>query len=69
MFAADRGGDLGVLSASFFDDTIAWYEQLKLADPLDPDSDGDGLLGASRLEPFDADRAWIFAPPGSAIQL
>jgi hypothetical protein len=40
----DGDGDLDVLSASQNDDKIAWYEQLNLADPLDPDSDDDGLL-------------------------
>ena len=46
VFAADLDGDgdLDVLSASGDDDKIAWYEQLNLADPLDPDSDDDGLL-------------------------
>ncbi|MCI0636227.1 MAG: IPTL-CTERM sorting domain-containing protein, partial [Actinobacteria bacterium] len=46
VFAADvdGDGDTDVLSASFLDDTIAWYEQLNVADPLDPDSDDDGLL-------------------------
>jgi hypothetical protein len=46
VFAADvdGDGDADVLSASELDDRIAWYEQLEVADPLDPDSDDDGLL-------------------------
>ncbi|MCI0635238.1 MAG: VCBS repeat-containing protein, partial [Actinobacteria bacterium] len=40
----DGDGDLDVLSASQNDDKVAWYEQLNVADPLDPDTDDDGLL-------------------------
>ena len=40
----DGDGDTDVLSTSEGDDEIAWYEQLNLADPLDPDTDDDGLL-------------------------
>ncbi len=40
----DGDGDLDALSASFFDDRIAWYPQRNAADPLDPDTDDDGLL-------------------------
>ncbi len=40
----DGDGDVDVLSASQNDDTIAWYPQLSVADPLDADSDDDGLL-------------------------
>ncbi|MEX2205694.1 MAG: FG-GAP-like repeat-containing protein [Myxococcota bacterium] len=40
----DGDGDADALSASFFDDKIAWYAQQNVADPLDPDSDDDGLL-------------------------
>ncbi len=45
VFAADvdGDGDTDVLSASYEDDKIAWYEQSNVADPLDPDSDDDGL--------------------------
>jgi hypothetical protein len=46
VFAADvdGDGDTDVLSASGNDDKVAWYEQLNLANPLDPDTDDDGLL-------------------------
>ena len=40
----DGDGDREVLSAAHFDDEIAWYENPNLADPLDPDTDDDGLL-------------------------
>jgi len=38
----DGDGDPDVLSASYRDDTIAWYENPG-TNPLDPDTDGDGL--------------------------
>jgi hypothetical protein len=55
----DGDGDLDVLSASAGDDKIAWYEQRSVADPLDADSDDDGLpdavevniLGTDALDP------------------
>ena len=42
------------------DDKIAWYEQANVADPLDPDSDDDGLLDGAEVnthatDPLDAD--------------
>ncbi|MGH0030534.1 MAG: FG-GAP-like repeat-containing protein [Myxococcota bacterium] len=40
----DGDGDLDVLAASRADDTVAWFEQLNQADPLDDDTDDDGLL-------------------------
>ncbi len=45
VFAKDMDADgyLDVVSASLDDDTIAWYPQLNIADPLDSDSDGDGI--------------------------
>ena len=62
VFAADvdGDGDLDVLSASYDDDKIAWYEQANVADPLDPDSDDDGLLDGAEVnthatDPLDAD--------------
>jgi hypothetical protein len=46
VFAADvdGDGDLDALSASQDDDKIAWYEQRASTDPLDSDTDDDGLL-------------------------
>ncbi len=45
VFAADfdGDGDTDVLAALFYGE-LMWYEQLNLANPLDPDSDDDGLL-------------------------
>ncbi len=40
----DGDGDADALTASFFDDRIAWYPQRNAADPLDADTDDDGLL-------------------------
>ncbi len=56
----DGDGDPDVISASFFDDKIAWYPQLNVADPLDADSDDDGLrdgfeVNASFTNPNAAD--------------
>ena len=44
IFATDVNGDgaSDVLAAAFADEA-AWYEQLNVADPLDPDTDDDGL--------------------------
>ena len=62
VFAADvdGDGDTDVLSASQTDDEIAWYEQANVADPLDPDSDDDGLLDGAEVnthgtDPLDSD--------------
>ncbi len=63
VFAADvdGDGDLDVLSASVNDDKIAWYENESVADPLDPDSDDDGLLDgfevAHGFDPLGADES------------
>jgi hypothetical protein len=72
VFAADLDGDgdRDALSASY-DGKIAWYQQTNLADPLNHDTDGDGLLDgfedpdgdglnnlgeqAAGTDPFDAD--------------
>ncbi|NIQ19661.1 MAG: OmpA family protein, partial [Gammaproteobacteria bacterium] len=51
----DGDGDPDVLSASVSDDTIAWYEQINVADPLDPDSDDDGLLDGEELNTYGTD--------------
>jgi hypothetical protein len=56
----DGDGDLDVLSASHDDNKIAWYEQLNLADPLDSDSDDDGLSDGDEVlihltNPFESD--------------
>jgi hypothetical protein len=51
----DGDGDLDVLSASSNDDTIAWYPQREVSDPLDPDSDGDGLLDGAEVNSFGTD--------------
>ncbi len=45
----DGDGDLDVLSASYDDDKIAWYEQLNVIEPPDADSDGDGLSNADEV--------------------
>jgi hypothetical protein len=45
----DGDGALDVLSASFFHDTIAWYEQQTGTDPTNADTDGDGLLDGSEV--------------------
>jgi hypothetical protein len=62
MFAADLDGDgdPDVLVSSFDDDEVAWYEQINLADPLDSDSDDDGLSDGDEVnvhltEPLDTD--------------
>ena len=39
----DGDGDPDVISATFSDNKIAWYEQTNAADPHDADTDGDGL--------------------------
>lgn len=49
----DGDGDQDVVSASVDDDTIAWYEQLNVADPNLADTDGDGVQDG--LEDPDAD--------------
>ena len=51
VFAADvdGDGDRDVLSASVGDDKIAWYRNENVADPLDPDSDDDGLLDGAEV--------------------
>jgi hypothetical protein len=59
VFAADLDGDgdRDLLSASEDDDTIAWYENPG-TDPLDPDSDQDGLLDGYEVQyEFDPNRA------------
>ena len=46
----DGDGDMDVLSASFLDDAeIEWYEQQYVADPLNPDTDGDGLSDGAEV--------------------
>ncbi len=45
----DGDGDLDLFSASADDGKIAWYPQLSLADPLDPDSDDDGILDGQEV--------------------
>ena len=52
VFAKDMDADgyLDVVSASLDDDTIAWYPQLNFADPLDPDTDDDGMLDGFEVE-------------------
>ncbi|MBK7951685.1 MAG: VCBS repeat-containing protein [Deltaproteobacteria bacterium] len=45
----DGDGDVDVLSASSWTDEVAWYENRNLADPLDADSDEDGLLDAAEV--------------------
>ncbi len=46
VIAADLNGDgaTDVISSSEYDYQRLWYRQLNVADPLDPDSDDDGLL-------------------------
>ena len=50
MFASDLDGDgdIDVLSASFFDDKIAWYEN----------TDGDGTFGPQQVITTEAGGAW-----------
>jgi len=61
VFAADvdGDGDTDVLSSWFLDDTIAGYSQTNVANPLDSDSDDDGLLDGPELtlgtNPLDED--------------
>jgi hypothetical protein len=50
----DGDGDADALSASDFDDTIAWYENPG-TDPLDPDSDADGLLDGEEVLTYATD--------------
>ena len=46
----DGDGDFDVLSASFDDDTIGWYRQTNVSDPLDEDTDDDGLLDGFEVD-------------------
>jgi hypothetical protein len=47
----DGDGDMDVVSASVFDDKVAWYENL----------DGTGTFGGQRVISVDADEAWSAA--------
>lgn len=48
----DGDGDTDVLAALSYGEKLSWYEQadLPLADPLDPDTDDDGLLDGFEVE-------------------
>ena len=62
VFAADvdRDGDTDILSAAVSLGVVAWYEQQNVGDPLDPDSDDDGMLDgfevAHGFDPLDPDQ-------------
>ncbi|MCA9504263.1 MAG: VCBS repeat-containing protein [Myxococcales bacterium] len=72
----DGDGDGDLLAASGFDGfvggesehQIVWYEQLDVADPLDPDSDDDGLLDGFEVlygfDPLDPDENSNAVPDG-----
>ncbi len=49
FLSPDGNGDTDVLSASSLDDKIAWYEQLDVADPQNPDTDGDGFTDGAEV--------------------
>ncbi len=51
----DGDGDTDAISASFFDDKIAWYAQQNVADPLDADTDDDGLNDGAEVNTHGTD--------------
>jgi len=59
VVVADVDGDGDLVSGSSLDDAIAWRENLNNSDPLDPDSDDDGLLDGFEINfgfnPYDDD--------------
>ncbi len=57
VVAADLNGDgrVDLATISWDDDSIQWYAQVGVSDPLDPDSDDDGLLDGDEVLIFGTD--------------
>jgi len=64
----DRDGILDLVAVLQDSDEIVWYEQRNESDPLNPDTDGDGLLDGFEvtygLAPLDSDQEGNLVPDG-----
>ena len=68
----DADGDVDVVAAQPGNDRVVWFEQLNPLDPLNPDTDGDGLLDGFEIDngydPTDPDSDDDFLLDGFEVQ-